>query len=171
MFTKKILIILLSLVLFIGCQTAKDPITGKPKRIEPNVTKRTEAARDSGPGLLSRVTGSDKSTNFEFATSNILWRATLKSLESIPLQSVSYSGGVILTDWYGEKNESIKIEVRFLSSDLSIASLDIKSFKKVCTSEQCSTTKIASKFNDEIKNKIMNNARLINIEDQKTKKK
>lgn len=170
MFARKVLVFLI-FILLVGCQSVKDPVTGKAKRIEPNVQKRTEAARDAGPGILNRVTGSDKSTNFEFATSNILWRATLRSLDSIPLQSVSYSGGVILTDWYGETNESIKIEVRFLSNDLAATSLDIKSYKKKCSSNQCSTTKMANNFNTEIKNKILNNARLIAIEDQKISKK
>ena len=170
MFTRKLWFFLI-FALLVGCESVKDPITGEPKTIEPNVQKRTEAVRDAGPGVFNRMTGSNKSTNFEFATSNILWRATLKSLDSIPLQSVSYSGGVILTDWYGETNESIKIEVRFLSSDLATTSLDIKSYKKICPSRQCSTTKMADNFNNEIKTKIMNNARLISIEDQKIKKK
>ena len=37
---------------------------------------------------------------FEFASSNELWRASLDTIDFIPLASVNYSGGIIITDWY-----------------------------------------------------------------------
>ena len=54
--------------------------------------------------------------NFQFASSNEMWRASLELLEFTPLSNVDYSGGIITTDWYNEgtaANESIKITVRF----------------------------------------------------------
>ena len=59
-------------------------------------------------------------TNYEFSTSNPMWRASLETLDFLPLTTVDYSGGMIITDWYSDNNsqsESIKISVRFLSSN------------------------------------------------------
>ena len=72
---------------------------------------------------------------FEFATSNELWRASLDTIDFIPLASVNYSGGIIITDWYSNdknSNESIKITIRFLTNEIRSDALDIKIFTKKC---------------------------------------
>ena len=69
------------------------------------------------------------STNYEFASSNELWRASLDVIDFMPLASVNYSGGIIITDWYNNSqnaNESIKISVRFLTNEIRSDALDIK---------------------------------------------
>ena len=49
-----------------------------------------------------------------------MWRASLETLDFLPLTTVDYSGGIIITDWYfdntGKSEESIKISIRFLSN-------------------------------------------------------
>ena len=35
-----------------------------------------------------------------FATKNILWRASLETLDFVPLNSANYAGGMIISDWY-----------------------------------------------------------------------
>ncbi len=35
----------------------------------------------------------------------LLWRASLEILDFIPLTTVDYSGGIIITDWYNDKNK------------------------------------------------------------------
>ena len=73
--------------------------------------------------------------NFEFASSNELWRASLDVIDFMPLSSVNYSGGIIITDWYSENNspnESIKISIRFLTNEIRSDALDIKIFNKKC---------------------------------------
>ena len=65
--------------------------------------------------------GNRGGTNFEFASSNELWRASLDVLDFMPLTSANYSGGIIITDWYSEQGnteESIKITIRFLSNEV-----------------------------------------------------
>ena len=72
---------------------------------------------------------------FEFASSNELWRASLDVLDFMPLTSVNYSGGIIISDWYSTEqssNESIKISIRFLTNELRSDALDIKVFNKKC---------------------------------------
>ena len=51
----------------------------------------------------------------------------------MPLTTVDYSGGMIITDWYSENtnsNDSIKITVRFLSNEIRSNSLKIIVHKK-----------------------------------------
>ena len=57
----------------------------------------------------------------------IQWRASLETLDFLPLTTVDYSGGVIITDWYGkyEIKSSIKITIRFLSNEIRSDSMKI----------------------------------------------
>ncbi|MDC0439527.1 DUF3576 domain-containing protein [Candidatus Pelagibacter sp.] len=73
--------------------------------------------------------------NFEFASSNELWRASLDTIDFIPIATANYSGGILITDWYSENvqnNESIKISIRFLTNEVRSDALDIKVFYKKC---------------------------------------
>ena len=56
----------------------------------------------------------------------------MDTIDFIPLASANYGGGIIITDWYssGEKNESIKISIRFLSNEVRSDALNIKVFYK-----------------------------------------
>ncbi len=64
---------------------------------------------------------------FEFASSNELWRASLDTLDFMPLASANYSGGMIITDWYSEDQENyIKINLRFLSNEVRSDAINIK---------------------------------------------
>ena len=75
------------------------------------------------------------SGNFEFASSNELWRASLDTIDFIPIATANYSGGILITDWYSENNEineSIKISIRFLTNEVRSDALDIKVFYKNC---------------------------------------
>ena len=91
-----------------------------------------------------------KGGNFEFASSNPLWRATLDTLDFMPLVSANYSGGIVITDWYSENNtpnESIKITVRFLTNEIRSDALDINIFLKQC-SENLTNCSVNQKNND-----------------------
>ena len=53
----------------------------------------------------------------------------------MPLTSVNYSGGIIITDWYSNENnqnESIKISIRFLTNEIRSDALNIKVFTRRC---------------------------------------
>ena len=71
---------------------------------------------------------------FQFASANPMWRASLELLDFLPLVTVDYSGGIIITDWYGEENENdaIKITIQFVSNEVRSDALNIKVFKKKC---------------------------------------
>ena len=91
--------------------TRKVPISG-PERAKKNVAE--------GRGVtLGTVMGRSGNTNYEFSTSNPMWRATLDILDFLPLSTVDYSGGVIISDWYTDnsnKDQALKVTVRFLSN-------------------------------------------------------
>jgi hypothetical protein len=147
----------------------------KKKRIEPNIDERMKSIRDQGGGIFNTSRGNKNNNTFEFSTSNVLWRASLDSLKSIPLSNVDYSGGIILTDWYSNdlnSKESIKIKIQFRSNDLSISSLDVTSHKKICENNNCIISMLDSQFNTKIKNTIIQKAKELEIkrENEKNKK-
>jgi hypothetical protein len=104
------------------------------------------------------------STNFEFASSNELWRASLDAIDFMPLSSVNYSGGIIITDWYSnnqDSNESIKITIRFLTNEIRSDALDIKVFRKNCkTINKCKISENAGQLTKELKSKILKTAKI-----------
>jgi len=153
-----------------------DPVTGEKVLIDVNPKERAKAAAEKDGGLFGDLTGRKSSgTSYEFATSNILWRATLKSLDFLPLINADYSGGVIVYDWYSDNlnsNEQVKISVRFLSNELRSDSIQIIAHKKVCDeNNKCSTTKLSTNLPEEIKDKILFSARSMKVEEAKNKPK
>ena len=114
-------------------------------------------------------------TNYQFASSNPMWRATLEILDFLPLANVDYSGGIITTDWYNEGtslDESIKITVRFLTNEIRSDGLRIIVHKKRCNIDQnCKITKISSTLEQELQVAILKKAILFEKEFNKTKKK
>ena len=145
----------------------------KKKIINPNVDERTREFADKGGWIFNSSKGFG-STTYEFATSNVLWRATLSTIDFMPLSEADYSGGIVSTDWYSPKTgskESVKLTIRFLSTEVSPASIKVISHKKICLSEnQCSITKMSNTFDQEIKDKIFTEVKKITLEDEKKKK-
>ena len=142
----------------------------KKKRKEVNIDKKTEDQKSSLLGALGANKGG---TTYNFATSNILWRASLNTLDFMPLNTVDYAGGVIITDWYSPEysKESIKVEVRFVSNELKSSSVNVKGFKKICNDTSCKTANLDNNFNSKIKDNIIKKARDLKIQDEKNKTK
>jgi hypothetical protein len=166
---------MLCLVFLLSCAQRKDPATGEVINSEPNLKKRQEDAVAKGQGLFGDINNIGKKSNtFEFATSNVLWRATLKSLDFMPMTNADYSGGVIVYDWYSENlnsNEYIKVTVRFLNNEIKSNSIQIITHKKICeSSEKCKTTIMNETFSNNVKDKILDTARRMRIEEEKSKK-
>ena len=148
---KKNIVILLSILILLT-QSACNAL--KPKKVSakdfpPDPRKRVEKNINEGKGF--RLMGnSSKGTNYEFASANPLWRATLDTLDFMPLASANYSGGIVITDWYSENNspnESVKISVRFLTNEIRSDALDINIFLKQC-SENLTNCSVNQKNND-----------------------
>ena len=104
--------------------------------------------------------------NFQFASSNEMWRATLELLEFTPLSNVDYSGGVIITDWFSENSEQdpLKITVRFLSNEIRADGLKVIIYKKICKKNEksnCRTIQDNTTLGQEIKLAILKKAAII----------
>ena len=127
-----------------GCEALK-PKKVSAKDFPPDPRKRVEKNINEGRGFRV-MGGSQKGTTYEFASANPLWRATLDTLDFMPLASANYSGGIVITDWYSENNspnESVKISVRFLSNEIRSDALDINVYLKKCSDgfSNCSISK------------------------------
>ena len=141
----------------------------KPKKVNTREVpiNAQEAARknvEEGKGIsVKGLLGGGRGGNFEFSSSNPMWRASLEVLDFLPLTTVDYSGGVIITDWYSEnKDEAIKITLRFLSNEISANSLKIIVHKKNCyKNNDCSTKIFNSKINEELLASILKEAALL----------
>ena len=156
-----------------GCNPKLDPVTGKSEVYEPNAYERASQYARDNPVFFGDK--GKKDNNFEFSTSNVLWRSTLKSLEFLPLMNADYSGGIIIYDWYSESDnpkEQVKISVQFLSNELRSDSIKITAHKKICDNTGlCSNSKLDQKFVNSIKSNIIDSARALRIEEAKKEKK
>ena len=135
------------------------------RKYDPDPRKRVAKNLEEGRGFrLSDTMNKSRGGVFEFASSNELWRASLDTIDFMPLASVNYSGGIIITDWYStdqNSNESIKISIRFLTNEIRSDALDIKVFNKKCMSgSNCVTSEKQGNINTELKTKILKTAAL-----------
>ena len=166
----KNLFLLTFLLILLNHCAKTDPITGEKVLQETDTAKKAREFAAKQGGILGDIGKNNSGTNFEFSTSNVLWRATLKNLDFLPLSNADYSGGVIVYDWYSNKgeNQAIKISVRFLSNELKSSSVVIAGHKKICDDlGKCFVEKLDNKFTDEIKESVIATARQIKIEDSK----
>lgn len=180
MFIMKILklstIVILISVFLHNCSSKIDPVTGEKVIIEPNPDKKAREYADKGGGIFGDINkigkGSSNSAAVDFATSNVLWKATLKTLDFLPLSNANYSGGIIVYDWYSENlsDEQIKITIKFLSNDIKSDSIEVIAHKKKCDiSNKCSVQLAGDNLSRNIKDKIITAARLLKIEETKNK--
>ena len=93
----------------------------------------------------------------------------------MPLSSVNYSGGIIITDWYStedNQNESIKISIRFLTNEVRSDALDIKVFNRKCTNNfmNCKIQETNKVLTGELKKEILKKATIFKAEKKKEKK-
>ena len=155
------LIIVLFFILYSGCGIYK-PVDAR--KVSPTGTERAKKNIEEGRGvgLFGQVTGNRGGGTFEFANANELWRASLDTIDFMPLTSANYSGGIIITDWYSDNtnpNESIKIIIRFLTNEIRSDALDIKIFYKNCTTlTSCLVTEKESSLKNELRKEILKKA-------------
>lgn len=146
------------------------------RKVPVNVNDR--AAKNIEEGRSFKLFDSDnvRGGNFQFASSNELWKASLDVIDFMPLSSVNYSGGIIITDWYTENtshNESIKISIRFLTNEIRSDALNVKVFNKKCVNSllNCKITEQDGVLVQELKKEILKKAALYKEQDQNKNKK
>ncbi len=148
---------------------ARKTPTNSMERAKKNISE------GKGTSIKSIVQGRGGNTTYEFSTSNPMWRASLEVLDFIPMATVDYSGGMIISDWYTDNNstnnESIKISIRFLSNEVRSESLKIIVHKKICKSNSNCTIKIleGSTISKELRTTIIRKAALLEKESKDKK--
>ena len=141
------------------------------RKVSPDPRERVKKNLEEGRGfrLMDTVGGKGKGGDFMFASANELWRASLDTIDFMPLASVNYSGGIIVTDWYsdGGSDESLKISIRFLTNEIRSDALDIKIFYKKCKDiVNCKITEKSGSLVTELKKKILSKATIYRKENK-----
>ena len=176
----KIFVFLLILpLLLISCKSPDGKFKlpgGDARKFPADPAERVKQNLAEGRGFkLSNI--GKRSTNFQFASSNPIWRASLDVLEFAPLLNANYSGGIIITDWISSDNQNLnefyKITIKFLSNEIRSDALKITLHEKKCnTNNKCKISEIKSKaVENEIAKKILKMAALYEKEDLAKKKK
>jgi hypothetical protein len=144
------------------------------RKIPVNVNDRVKRNLETGKGytLFDTKRKMMGGGAFQFANSNGLWKASLDVIDFMPLTSVNYSGGIIITDWYSDSNnpnESIKISIRFLTNEVRSDALDIKIFNRKCdvNSFNCKFTDSSENLVAELKKEILKKAAIYKDEESK----
>ena len=171
MIKNKLISILVSLIIISLLSSCGIYRRADVKDVPVNVEERAKRNVQEGRGI--RFGGSNKGGDFDFASSNNLWRASVEILDFVPLTNASYSGGIIITDWFSaEKNtedstRDLKITVRFLTNEIRADAVDVTIFEKICSNGKCDTNKVASKLETEIKLAILKKAVLLEKQSEK----
>tara|TARA_B100001564_G_scaffold328761_1_gene312742 strand:- start:47 stop:607 length:561 start_codon:yes stop_codon:yes gene_type:complete len=163
-------ILALYLIIFqalVSCGIYK-PVDAKKYPPQPELRVKNNIEEGRGFRLMTGFGNNGKSGKFEFANANPLWRASLDIIDFMPLLSVDYGGGIIITDWYGEENENdaIKITIQFLSNEVRSDALSIKVFKRNCTNlSNCKVIQSQSDISQELRVAILKRAAQYKSED------
>ena len=161
---KKLVLFSLLIIFLNGCNGKIPGLPGADARKIPyDPNERVKRNLEQGKGFrIDESFGNKGSGIFEFATANELWRASLDTIDFMPIATANYSGGILITDWYSENenlNESIKISIRFLTNEVRSDAINIKVFYKKCSQyENCKISEKTGNLVTELKKKILNKA-------------
>ena len=160
-FFKITVILLISTSFLLQCGLYKKT---DARKVPTNAKDRMAKNMEEGKSFKFSKLGKGGSGNFEFASSNEMWRATIEILDFVPLTSADYGGGIVITDWYNDtnkKNESVKIMVQFLSNEIRADGLKVVVYDRICSDGSilnCQTNVNESSVSEEIKLAILKKA-------------
>ena len=169
-------ILILTFLLTTSC---KNPFRWTDAREIPvNAEDRVQKNLEEGRGIQFGIGKNKGGGTFDFASSNELWRASIEVLDFVSFTNASYSGGIIITDWFAGNQESsnnkdlreLKITVRFLSNEIRADGIHIIIHEKMCKKNDvtnCKIQKIKSNIGNEIKLAILKKATALKIKSDK----
>ncbi len=165
----RIFLSIIAIIYLSSCGPLK-PGPADATKTSSNVKERVRQNIEEGKGFRL-MGGKKKGGTFDFASSNELWRASLDTIDFMPLMSANYSGGIIITDWYSDgkmSGESIKVSIRFLTNEIRADALDIKVFLKKCKNlENCLVSESKGVLVMELKKKILKQAAIYKKQNDK----
>ena len=134
--------------------------TGGIERAKKNVKE--------GKGIsLGALGRGETNTNYQFSTSNPMWRAAFDVIDFMPLVTVDYSGGTIITDWYTDQNnikQRCKLNIFIRGVELKTDNLKVNSFCQTLSDKNnWIDEKVSSENNIKIENAILNKAKKIRL--------
>ena len=102
---KLLAIIIITSILLSSCGIYK-PVDAR--KVPGQAKDRARQNIDEGRGISIGNVLNKRGTagNFQFSSSNPLWRASLEIIDFLPLTTVDYSGGIIITDWYNDDQKT-----------------------------------------------------------------
>ena len=158
-FSRKSILILCCLFLVSSCGDPLAKLPGGGRDTPESGRERAKKNLEEGKGISLGNAMKNRKTTYEFSSSNPMWRATFDVIDFMPLSSVNYSGGIIITDWYSEQGnaeESIKITIRFLSNEVRSDAIDVDIFYKKCIApNNCKINKQDGQLKKEITRQIL----------------
>jgi len=113
----------------------------------------------------TKVSGAVKSSP-QLGVNSFLWRASLETLNFMPLQEVDPFGGVIITDWYASAEapgERFKSNVYILDTQLRADALKVSVFKQLNQGGGWSDAPVDADTARQIENAILTRARELYI--------
>jgi len=123
-----------------------------------------------GPGGLfgSKEKTNDSGGGTGVAVNAYLWRASLDTINFIPLVSADPFGGVIITDWYTpaeSPNERMKVQVTILDRELRADGVRVSVFKQQANAKGGGwvDAQVDPHTNTDIENAILTRARQLRI--------
>ena len=166
---KFIALIIFSIFFLNSCGLYKrSDVKDNPVNVDQRVKKNIQEGRGFRFGR-----GATRGGDFDFASSNPLWRGAVDVLDFVPLTNASYSGGILITEWFSSErntentNRELKITVRFVSNEIRADAIKVLVFEKTCVLNNCKTKKIKSKLESELKLAILKKAALFENDDFK----
>ena len=148
------------------------------REIPVNADERVQKNLEEGRVIQFGIGKNKNSGTFDFASSNELWRASIEVLDFVSFTNASYSGGIIITDWFSGNKETsnnkdlreLKITVRFLSNEIRADGIQVVIHEKICEKKDltnCKIKKIKSSIQNEIKLAILKKATILKKETEK----
>jgi len=138
-----------------------------------------ETRLQTGGGLLGRgglsidgILGGNNEESVATAslTMNVnvfLWRASLETIDFMPLSSADPIGGTIITDWYStsdNQNERCKLNIFISGKKLNAENLKVRSFCQENKNQTWINKNINKENNIKIENAILNKAKKIRLQ-------
>lgn len=123
------------------------------------------AGRGGGIAIFGGGGGGDNDDG-GIGVNSYLWRASLDTLNFMPLQSADPFGGVIITDWYSASttpNERFKATVYILDTRLRADALNVSIFRQTNTDGQWADASVDPDTEIQIENAILQRARELRL--------
>jgi hypothetical protein len=122
-----------------------------------------------GPGgLFGSKAEKQDNTGTGVAVNAFLWRASLDTINFIPLVQADPFGGVIITDWYTpaeSPNERMKVQITILDRELRADGVRVSVFKQQTSAKAGGwvDAQVDPQTNTDIENAILTRARQLRI--------